>query len=192
MSEPNTSKSNNSKIFSYSLKITFLFIKFLLTTILHFRYSDTIKTELNKPVQVSIKVKEKSRKISVVQIFKNNLKDRNINAILILLIAITIYSVLGILWNQFEINIYFILGGLIYASLLYLNTLLVNFRIKKGFYGGNEFEAREMINFIEENSENIDFTDGNSPKKLFNEEDLKEIEEEIMIELKNGLPQPKI
>ena len=81
---------------------------------------------------------------------------------------------------------------MIYASLLYLNTFLVNFRIKKGFYGGNEFEAREIINFIEENSEKIDFGDGDSPKQLFNEEDLKEIKEEIRIELNNGLPQPNI
>ncbi|MDJ0509844.1 MAG: hypothetical protein QNJ64_11395 [Crocosphaera sp.] len=130
-------------------------------------------------------------KLSIVRIFANKLEPKKLYSTYLLLITTAGYSILGLLWDKLDINIYFILGVLIYASLLYLNTFLVNFRIKKGFYGGNEFEAREIINFIEENSETIDFSDGNTPKKLFNEEDLKEIEEEIMLEL-NGFPQPNI
>ncbi len=134
----------------------------------------------------------KYTKLSIVRIFANKLETKKLYSAYLLLITTAAHSILGILWKQFEINIYFILGVSIYASLLYLNTLLVNFRIKKGFYGGNEFEAREIINFIEENSDTIDFSDGDSPKKLFNEEDLKEIEQEIRLELNNGLPQPNI
>ncbi|MGK7887049.1 MAG: hypothetical protein AB4057_20775 [Crocosphaera sp.] len=131
-------------------------------------------------------------KLSIVRIFANKLEPPKLCSAYLLFIAMIGYDILGLFLNEIKINIYFLLGVLIYASLLYLNTFLVNFRIKKGFYGGNEFEAREIINFIEENSETIDFTDGNSPKKLFNEEDLKQIEEEIRIELNNGLPQPNI
>ena len=138
----------------------------------------------NKNFQLS-----KYPKLSIVGIFANKLETKNIYTAYVLLITTAAYSILGILWEKFELNIYFMLGGLIYASLLYLNTFLVKFRIKKGFYGGNEFEAREIINFIEENSENIDFGDGDSPKKLFNEEDLKEMEEST-IKLNNDLPQP--
>ncbi|MDJ0601039.1 MAG: hypothetical protein QNJ37_19620 [Crocosphaera sp.] len=148
-----------------------------------------LKAIINEPKNIEIKYK--SSKFSVIRIFKNELENKNIKTIYLLLIALNIYAVIGTFWEKLEISSYFLLGGLTFASLLYLNTFLVKFRIKKGFYGGNEFEAREIINFIEENSENIDFGNGDSPKNLFNEEDLKEMEESI-IELNNGLPQPNI
>lgn len=177
----------NSRYSNILLNIPITVIVTLLTADLLIDFLNKISRN-NK---ISIKL-SRYPKLSIVGIFRNKLEDKKINSYYFVLTATLIYSIVAIFSKNLESNIYFILGCLIYASLLYLNTFLVNFRIKKGFYGGNEFEAREIIHFIEENSENIDFSDGNTPKKLFNEEDLKEIEEEIMIEFNNGLPQPNI
>ncbi|NOK71580.1 MAG: hypothetical protein GFH25_541324n23 [Chloroflexi bacterium AL-N10] len=51
--------------------------------------------------------------------------------------------------------------------LLYtIQMTLFNYRLLKGFYGTTEYEAREIIGFIINNSENIDFTDGEKKEKL--------------------------
>ncbi|MEM9276588.1 MAG: hypothetical protein AAGA80_27145, partial [Cyanobacteria bacterium P01_F01_bin.143] len=70
-------------------------------------------------------------------------------------------------------NFLIIIFGLI--SLLFLYLVVLNFRIRQGWYGGNESEAREIINFALRNSDDIDFTDDGQSKSLFNEEDIAEI-----------------
>lgn len=183
MSDSNKSKR---KFSLYSNLIRKKIMRIVLETKIVILFIKIASSEARKYLQSS-----KYLRLSIVGIFKNKLDNKNIYAVYLVLIATALYTILGIFWEKFEINIYFILGTSTYVFLFYLNSFLVNFRIRKGFYGGNEFEAREIINFIEQNSDNIDFSDGDSPKKLFNEEDLKEIEKEIMIEL-NGLPQSNI
>lgn len=52
----------------------------------------------------------------------------------------------------------FILG---FNLLLVKKELLIKYRIHKGLFGTNHTEARELINFIIKNSDNLDFTDSN-------------------------------
>ena len=56
---------------------------------------------------------------------------------------------------------------------------LLNYRIRRGYYGQNKEEAREIIDFITSEAEKQDFTGGGNIRKIFpeleNEEQLEEI-----------------
>lgn len=51
------------------------------------------------------------------------------------------------------------LVSLLFWILIKAKELLVAYRIQKGLFGTNRTEARDLINFIVENSSDIDFTD---------------------------------
>ncbi|HEY0602148.1 MAG TPA: hypothetical protein VGD58_04510, partial [Herpetosiphonaceae bacterium] len=73
-------------------------------------------------------------------------------------------------------------AGLIVLLVLILFIIRINiikFRIRKGYYGTNEYEAREIIQFILDNSQSIDFTDDGTPKRIVTPEDLEHLQERI-------------
>ena len=45
-------------------------------------------------------------------------------------------------------------------GLLFLKEALLEYRIRNGYFGTNRSEARELIEFLVKNSDDIDFTDG--------------------------------
>lgn len=49
----------------------------------------------------------------------------------------------------------------LFVVLVLFKDQLFEFRIKKGLFGTNRAEARELIDFIIKNSDNLDFTDSN-------------------------------
>jgi hypothetical protein len=48
-----------------------------------------------------------------------------------------------------------------FTLFLFTKDLLTGYRIRKGLFGTNRTEARELIDFIIKNSDNLDFTDSN-------------------------------
>lgn len=52
-------------------------------------------------------------------------------------------------------------------ALIHINQKILEFRIERGLYGKNEYEAREMISYLLNHSDKSDFSDGDSLKKLF-------------------------
>jgi hypothetical protein len=56
---------------------------------------------------------------------------------------------------------------------------LFSYRVRKGLFGRNASEAREVIEFILKNSDRIDFTDGGRPKPIISEADLEELQERL-------------
>lgn len=63
----------------------------------------------------------------------------------------------------------------IYIIVLTISHLSFEYRVALGLFGNNEREAREIIQFLIQESENIDFTDGGKAKKILSEEDIIEI-----------------
>ncbi len=55
--------------------------------------------------------------------------------------------------------------------------------------GCSQSEAREIIEFITKNAEDIDFTDGNNPKSIIRPEDIQQIGGELGIQFP-GYPEP--
>jgi len=61
--------------------------------------------------------------------------------------------------------------------LINLRDSLMRYRIRKGYFGDNEYESRILIQFVLDNQKSIDFTDGGKGKKIISEEDLKSLED---------------
>ena len=64
---------------------------------------------------------------------------------------------------------------LVFILILSVYKFIVDFRVKNGFYGNNEREAREIIQFILEESQNIDFNDNGKLKKIISDDDVKKV-----------------
>ena len=62
-----------------------------------------------------------------------------------------------------------------------VNELLLDFRIKNGFYGTNKYECKEILNFIWSESE--DLTDDGKKRKIIDPSDISEIMFDIRKEL---------
>ena len=69
---------------------------------------------------------------------------------------------------------------LIMMVLLLSRKLAIDYRIIQGWYGNNEWEVREIIDFIIRESNNIDFRDGGKLKKILTDRDLEEIKSMVL------------
>ena len=134
------------------------------------------------------KTKKNYPMLSVISIMRKYKSEQKIQTIYLLLIATIIYIFAGRLFDFAISNIfsYVLLGS---SLAIALELLIFNYRVNKSWYGSIEFEAREIIKFIVENSENIDFTDGNSPKSIIKPEDIQQIGKELGIQIP-GYPEP--
>jgi hypothetical protein len=88
---------------------------------------------------------------------------------LTVLLLILVHLTLGISQNYIIIPILIIF-------LLYVSQLLVSYRVKKGWYGNNSYEALEILKYINDYKNKDDFFDGNSLKKIFPNPELKNTE----------------
>lgn len=70
---------------------------------------------------------------------------------------------------NYEINMWLLSFVLFLFSSLVLNQKTMEYRISKGFYGNNQYEAREIIGYIDSQSLDDDFT-GFNKKRIFPEE----------------------
>lgn len=88
------------------------------------------------------------------------------NAQLLLLLSLIIHFSLVYL-SVVELNVFIIFLVVIGLFFIHLDHKIIEYRINKGFYGKNEFEAIEIINFILNHSKKSDFDDGSGGiKKL--------------------------
>ncbi|CAK2367986.1 hypothetical protein [Vibrio sp. 10N.222.55.B11] len=81
--------------------------------------------------------------------------------------------ILGILAHLFivwltdsGINQFVLLFLAVLLLAVFTDQKLMEFRIRKGWYGSNEFETRELIEFITLHSNKDDFNDGNGAKRI--------------------------
>jgi hypothetical protein len=93
-----------------------------------------------------------------------------ISYILIIILYLALCSAFSL-----KLNIPLLVVLLICILLVQIRQSLLKFRIERGYYGLNDYEAREMIEFLLNHSEKADFSDGDGMKILFPKP--KEIEE---------------
>ena len=134
------------------------------------------------------KIREIYPKLSVVKIIQKRREDKIYQARYLLLIA-TLFCILSNIFFDLGISNFFPVIFIATFILLNLESFLFDYRIRKGWYGTNETEAREIVKFILDNSDNIDFTDGGSTKSVINPEDIREIAIDLGIQLP-GYPEP--
>lgn len=119
------------------------------------------------------KTREKYPGLSVVGVFANRLENSIMYASSLLVITASVYLTISIrqdmLWFDAKVPIAF---AVCYVGIS-LNRFITRYRIKKGYYLDNESDARELVNFIRDNADDIDFTGNN--KKIISERDLEDI-----------------
>lgn len=109
--------------------------------------------------------------------------ERDTKSYIYLLIAL-LASLLFPLVSSISINFWVVGIVLLMFSLLTLNHKVIEYRVTNGYYGSNEYEAREIIAYIETHSEPDDFnSDGR--KRVFQNELPKE--KECFVGLIEGL-----
>ena len=95
-------------------------------------------------------------------------------------LGITIYAILYLFGLIKEIDLYTISLSLMLVVTILVNQKILEYRIKKGYYGDNLYEMKEIISFITEHSDKNDFSDGDKLKKVFPE--LEENKQKIFSE----------
>ena len=100
----------------------------------------------------------------------DSLVDKREKNCLILYLILSLSFLLHILacyFSNHTISVSALLFVLLLVLAVFLNQYLLEYRLKKGFYGTNEYEAREYIEFILNHQKKSDFSDGNGLKELF-------------------------
>lgn len=117
------------------------------------------------------KIKAKYPGFSVVGVFLERFMSSHIVAQNILCVSLGIYiaatflTPLPIRWDVLGISTFFLV-------MLLVDNFVTQYRIRKGYYLNNEAESRDLIKFIKNNADDIDFTDGN--RKILSKNDLEE------------------
>lgn len=97
--------------------------------------------------------------ISIIYISKLNKKIGKLKEVIL---TISIYYLLSYLLTQNNktfFGLFLIL--FIFVFVLRIKEFVVEYRVQTGLFGTNRTEARELIDFIIKNSDNLDFTDSN-------------------------------
>lgn len=89
------------------------------------------------------------------------------------LILIFSFFLLGLIshFNLADYNIYAAFFIFSMILIIQIDHILIDYRVKKGIYGNNEFESREIIDFILSHSDKDDFHDGGIAKKIIPDPD---------------------
>lgn len=146
-----------------SLLISFIVLYF---SIARFYEKKSFKKSINDIIQKSKQSINKEKTITMVYFHHRKVKSSKIKTLLVAVFALIFpYS---IYIQKLEI----IISSAIILLIYFLITVYENimeYRIINGYFGGNYSEARSLISFMVENSDDIDFddSDGFSGKKLF-------------------------
>jgi hypothetical protein len=109
--------------------------------------------------------KQKINDLTIVEIMVGEKTNKTNKSYIFLLISLLAHFAFAYLTNV-NFNSWLVLLILLLMGALYSNQKILDYRIRKGYYGATEYEAMEIIQFILEHAEDIDFTDGTGTKKL--------------------------
>jgi hypothetical protein len=110
--------------------------------------------------------------IASIMLLKLSLENRKIMMLILLTFLFQFIMIF-----KTNIDIYHSAIPIFIVLLIETKKYLMNYRIKKGYWGTNEYETIETICFILKNSEKIDFSDNDGrPKKLINFKDIEDEE----------------
>lgn len=120
--------------------------------------------------------KKRAMNDSIVGIYVSQKIKRDMNAYAWMLVALVIYLCDGIIDNgkvePIGCSLLLLLMVLIGCS-----QWLLEYRIRKGYFGNNAHEASDLLHFLAENSDQDDFIDRISSKRVLEEEKVDQIED---------------
>jgi hypothetical protein len=121
--------------------------------------------EIQELIKKRIDEKSQKKSKSIVELMINERKKTIRKVYTVLAITLLGQWAFASL-TKTEISTWFVVLILLFASIVYLNQAIFQYRVKKGFYGTNDYEAREITEFIFINAKHIDFNDGDSVKRI--------------------------
>ena len=139
-----------------------------------------LQVSLIKELIDKIASKESKKSQSIVSIMIDS-RAKGVQKAFIFLAITLLGQLVFTYFTKSEISSWFILFLLFLACALYLNQTILEYRVKKGLYGANDYEAREIVEFIFANAEHVDFSSGDGAKRIFPEPE-KETQEKIIPE----------
>ncbi|MEL6776500.1 MAG: hypothetical protein AAFO06_04525 [Cyanobacteria bacterium J06597_16] len=163
---PNES-SPNTVVRNLSTSIVFSYVANLMFDLVY-------KALANKGGKVK-KKKKQYKRLSVVGVYRNSLDNYIYISNLSLLSTISAY-VFACQFSPVDLrlSVLYILCSIFILFNLY--GIVTKYRIIKGLFLSNEFEARELLKFIKDHSSDIDFTDGSGKSKpIIKQSDLEDI-----------------
>lgn len=83
----------------------------------------------------------------------------------LIIVALLIYIACSS-FHLIQLNPFAIIVPLILLTAFYLDQYLIIYRVRKGWYGRNEYETREIISYIVAHADKDDFNDDGGLKKL--------------------------
>jgi len=126
----------------------------------------------NKDKERVRKIKIKYAGLSVVGVFLNRFDKSYTVAAAIISATLVIYMVLAQI-TPVRVRVETVYLLLAYFGILVTQRSILKYRIRRGYYLNNESEARELIDFIRSNSDDIDFTGTNL--KIVSKRDLEDV-----------------
>jgi hypothetical protein len=103
---------------------------------------------------------------TIIGLFIEEQSKHNSIAYFALIISSIIYIGFSLIYGL-EVNIGIILIFVFFLLILHVNESILAFRIMRGFYGTNEYEAREILQFITSHAGTSNFRTGQGLKDIF-------------------------
>jgi hypothetical protein len=158
--------------FPASLPVGVIVFAMLLSNIIYIRSRSFIINYLDRLLFKQKDERESSRsqavyadtikRLSVTSLF---IKDRLRDSVLSYTV-LAIILIVGLFGDTFSVSgLAFDVFVLAYALIILLDGMFLAYRVRRGFYGNNESEARELIAYILRNSDKLD--DGDGSRRIF-------------------------
>lgn len=119
------------------------------------------------------KIKEQYPTLSIVGIISRKRSQQKMKVLLLLSLGLFVY--VGFSYFTSSISIGIMIFFLFIMLSIIVKQQVFKYRIYKGFYGNNKREAREIIEFLLNHRDKVDFDDKGKPKRLITETDMKEL-----------------
>ena len=122
-------------------------------------------TRLRVTITAERENREKRTKLAIVEMFRTK---RNWNVKIssaLLLFPILVGPLLSSLLGRAQIAYSILCAAAI--TLLWSDHFILAYRIKRGYYGTNQHEAKELLRFLIKHADKTDFSDGDGLKKIF-------------------------
>lgn len=140
-----------------------IIVVFLILNIVLFYIAKRFGTYFSFPFSaLFFKLKHTStsaKQMAISLTYLDHIKEQHLRTKVFLLLCAGLMAILNIKFPGLEL-MNLVTVAIVFEGLIALKELLIEFRIRKGLFGTNSTEARELINFIIQNSKDIDFTDG--------------------------------
>lgn len=144
--------------FIFSEKYFIKLLKFQMLTL------ESIEKDLSKLLERSENKKVAVKEIAISLTYLFNLKKENYKTKIYLVFSAVILVLLNYYYPHWDL-LNFSIICIVVLGLIIIKESIVEFRIRKGWFGTNKIEAKALIDFLINNSDDIDFTDGNGKLK---------------------------